>query len=186
MSRDRPVSDSLRNDSVAVQQISLPPPAAEAHRAQWQRACLGEPTCRSVRSRWVASSSAILWGRHTDEGPGLDSQSDPRALGAQRLWEAIVQALYACLAQALSSAVGRGAWGRCRGRPIGSTIAVAARCRFSSARDVTTVTFTARASVRGFAVASRCSGRAHATNTHVMGRLATPPGSAPGAQATRK
>jgi hypothetical protein len=38
-----------------------------------------------------------------DEGPGRLIGVRPRGLGAQRLRQAIVQALYACLAQVLSS-----------------------------------------------------------------------------------
>jgi hypothetical protein len=57
----------------------------------------------------VRALSLCCWeGDHKDEGPGRLIGVRPRALGAQRLWQAFGQTLYALPARVLSSALGRG------------------------------------------------------------------------------
>jgi len=65
--------------------------------------------------RVVDSEPLISFKADAEEARARDWLAvNPRALGTQRLWKAMVQALYACLARALSSACGGGVEGQYR------------------------------------------------------------------------
>jgi hypothetical protein len=69
---------------------------------------------------------AVGEGDQKVEGPGRLIGVRPRALGAQRLWQAFGQTLYACLPGCCPVPWG-GTWESYQSRPTGSTTAVAVR-----------------------------------------------------------
>jgi hypothetical protein len=155
-----------------------------------RRQKLGVVLMHRYSSRWPVPCGELFRyaageGDQKDEGPGRLIGVRPRALGAQRLWQAFGQSLYACLRGCCPVPWG-GAWERCRSRPTGSTTAAVAGCWWRSALPVTTAIFTARVSVRGSADSSRCAERQRATNTPGVGRFVMPPDNATGEPIIRK